>query len=201
MTDTTQNRGTLKEYVNSGRFVRENAQLVNIADIMGDAVDVSKALKVVDLEHSKIHQGYGWNVSIESGSIASAGSLYILFRVVEGNPHLRNYGVTVSDAPVHVRLFEAPTVTATGSAVTVRNRKRSATDVNGIEVYTGATVTADGTLLETDLLPSGGNKTGGNTGSFYEEWILDEADYVLKITNGSNNSITAVINAFWYTTT
>lgn len=201
MTDITQNRGTLKEYPASGRFIRENANFVNLADIMGDAVDVSKALKVIDLEHSKIHQGEGWNVSIESGSIASAGSLYILFRVVEGNPHLRSYGVTVSDSPVTIRLFEAPTVTATGTEVPVRNRKRSATDVNGIEVYTGPTVTADGTLLETDLLPSGGNKVGGNTGSFYEEWILEEGDYVLKITNGSNNAITAVINAFWYTTT
>jgi hypothetical protein len=201
MTDTTQNRGTLKEYPNSGRFVRENANFINLADIMGDAVDVSKALKVIDLEHSKIHQGYGWNVSIESGSISSAASFYVLFRVTDGSPHLRSYGVTVSDAPVTVRLFENPTVTATGAEAAIRNRKRSATDVNGIEVYTGPTVTADGTLLETDLLPSGGNKVGGNTGSFYEEWILEEGDYVLKITNGSNNTITAVINAFWYTTT
>jgi len=201
MTDATQNRGVLKEHTNSGRFVRENAQLVNLADIMGDAADVSKALKVIDIEHSKIHQGHGWNVSIESGSIAAAASFYILFRVTDGNPHLRNYGVIISDAPATVRLFEAPTVTAAGTEVAIRNRKRSATDVNGIDVYTGPTVTADGTRLETTFLPTGGNKAGGNTGSFYEEWILEVGDYVLKITNGSNNAITSVINAFWYTTT
>jgi hypothetical protein len=198
MTDAVQNRGVLKEHTNSGRFVRENAELVNLADILADAQDISRALKLISLEHSKIHQGEGWEVSIESGNIGAGASLYILFRVNEGRPHLRSYGVTVSDSPVTIRLFEAPTVTATGTEQQPRNRNRAESDQNGVQVFVGPTITADGTRLETDFLPPGGNKIGGSAGSFYEEWILNEDDYILKITNNSNNTITAVINAFWY---
>ena len=198
MTDATQNRGVLKEHTNSGRFVRENAELVNLADIMGNAVDVSGALISMNLEHSKIHQGYGWNISIESPSIAAAASYYILFRVVSGVAHLRSYDVSVSEGPAIVRLFESPTITAVGTAVNIRNRNRAASDENGVDVYTEPTVTADGTRLETDFIPSDGNKSGGSAGSFYEEWVLNQTDYILKITNNNNIAITAVINAFWY---
>lgn len=182
----------------SGIAFRDDGSVLSWPDVIANATDISGAIIQVNLEHSKIHQGKGWNVNIEIASIASLASHYILFRVVTGNPHLRAYGVTVSDSPVTIRLYDGPTVTTLGTESPPRNRKRSASDNNGVLVYSGSTISNDGTLLETDYLPTGGNKSGGNAASFYEEWILEPGDYALKITNGSNNSIEAYAHAFWY---
>lgn len=193
MSDDGRNRAVM-----GGKVFRDDMSVLSWPDTLTNATDVSGALIQVTLEHSKIHQGKGWNVNIEIPAIASGASHYILFRVISGNPHLRTYGVTVSDGPAMLRLYDAPTVTTVGSEAPPRNRKRSASDTNGVLVYSGSTISNDGALLETDYLPSGGNKTGGNAESFYEEWILNEGDYALKITNGSNNSIEAYAHAFWY---
>ena len=193
MSDDGRNRAVM-----GGKVFRNDLSVLSWPDTLTNATDASGALISMNLEHSKIHQGYGWNISIESSSIASAESYYILFRVVSGVAHLRSYDVSVSEGPAIVRLFESPTITAVGTAVNIRNRNRAASDENGVDVYTEPTVTADGTRLETDFIPSDGNKSGGSAGSFYEEWVLNQTDYILKITNNNNNAITAVINAFWY---
>jgi len=184
--------------VMGGKVYRNNLSVMSWPDLLTNATDISGAFIQIGLEHSKIHQGKGWEVSIEAGSIGAGASYNVLFKVIEGRPHLRQYSVAVSDGPVTVRLFEAPTVTANGTEASPRNRNRAESDINGVQVFTGPTITADGTRLETSFLPALGNKVGGNVGSFYEEWILNEANYLLRITNGSNSSVTAVINAFWY---
>jgi hypothetical protein len=193
MSDDGRNRA-----VGGGKVFRNDLSVLSWPDTLTNATDVSKAIIVIELEHSKIHQGKGWEISIEAGTIGAGASFNVLYKINEGRPHLRNYSVTVSDGPVTVRLFEAPTVTANGTEVSPRNRNRAESDINGVQVFTGPTITADGTRLETTFLPALGNKVGGNVDSAYEEWILNEEYYLLRITNGSNSSITAVINAFWY---
>lgn len=193
MSDDGRNRA-----VGGGKVFRNDLSVLSWPDTITNATDVSKAIIVIELEHSKIHQGKGWEVSIEAGSIGAGASFNVLYKINEGRPHLRNYSVAVSDGPVTVRLFEEPTVTANGTEVTPRNRNRAESDINGVQVFTGPTLTADGTRLETTFLPALGNKVGGNVNSAYEEWILNDEYYLLRITNGSNSSITAVINAFWY---
>lgn len=185
----------------SGRVVAESGEIINLATLLDNASDLSGALINISLEHSKIHQGIGWEVSIETGNIASGTNYYILFRTAAGyRPHLRSYDFIATDAPITIRLFESPTTSTNGDNVIARNRNRNYTDTNGVTVYTQPTVTNDGTLLETDYLASAGNKIGGNAGSFYEEWVLKPStDYVVKITNGSNNTVTGFFNAFWYT--
>jgi hypothetical protein len=193
MSDDGRNRAVM-----GGKVFRDDLSVLSWPDLLTNAADASGALITINLEHSKIHQGKGWNVSIETGSIAAGANYDVLFKVLEGNPHLRQYSVTATETPATIRLYENPTVTADGTQQAMRNRKRSASDLNGVEVYIGSTITDVGTRLETDLLPTAGNKVGGNIGSFYEEWILDEGYYLLRVTNGSNSTMTAVINAFWY---
>ena len=185
----------------SGRVVAESGEIINLATLLDNAADISGALITISVEHSKIHQGVGWEVSIETGNITSGSSYYVLFRTAAGyRPHLRSYEFTATDAPITIRLFESPTTSADGAAATARNRNRNQSDTNGISVFTQPTVTNDGTRLETDYLAAAGNKAGGNAGSFYEEWVLKPAtDYLIKITNGSNNTVTGFFNAFWYT--
>jgi hypothetical protein len=193
MSDDGRNRAVM-----GGKVFRQDLSVLSWPDLLTNATDISGAIIQINLEHSKIHKGNGWEVSIETGSISQGANFDVLFKVNEGRPHLRQYGATVSDSPATIRLYEAPTVTADGTEQTTRNRNRSQSDLNGVQVYTGPTVTGTGTRLETVSIPSGGNKIGGNIGSFYEEWILNEGMYLLRLTNGSNSSITAVINAFWY---
>lgn len=185
----------------SGRVIAESGEVVNFATALLNATDISGALITITVEHSKIHQGKGWEVSIETGNISSGASYYVLFKTSDGyRPHLRSYEITATDSPITIRLFEGSTVSADGTAVTARNRNRNQSDNNGVSVFYQPIVTAEGTRLETDYIASGGNKIGGNAGSFYEEWILKPStNYLMKITNGSNNTVEAFFNAFWYT--
>lgn len=185
----------------SGRVIAESGEVVNFATALLNATDISNAIITITLEHSKIHQGEGWEVSIETGSIASGASYYVLFKTSEGyRPHLRSYEVTATDSPTTIRLFEGATVSADGTAASARNRNRNESDVNGVSVFVQPTVTDEGTRLETDFIPTAGNKAGGNAGSFYEEFVLrPSTNYLIKITNGSNNTVNAFFNAFWYT--
>lgn len=185
----------------SGRVIAESGEVVNFATALLNATDISGALITITVEHSKIHQGEGWEVSVETGNISSGASYYVLFKTSAGyRPHLRSYEITATDSPITIRLFEGSTVSADGTAVTARNRNRNQSDNNGVSVFYQPTVTAEGTRLETDYIASGGNKIGGNAGSFYEEWILKPStNYLIKITNGSNNTVEAFFNAFWYT--
>lgn len=185
----------------SGRVIAESGEVVNFATALLNATDVSNAIITISLEHSKIHQGEGWEVSIETGDILPGANYYVLFKTSEGyRPHLRSYEVTATDSPVVIRLFENAEVSTNGSAVSSKNRNRNESDVNGVSVFSQPAVTNEGTRLETDFITSGGNKIGGNAGSFYEEWIMKPStNYLIKITNNSNNTIKAFINAFWYT--
>ena len=184
--------------VMGGKVYRNNLSVLSWPDLLTNATDISGGIITITLEHNKIHKGEGWNVSIETGSISAGANYDVLFKVLTGYPHLRQYSITATEAPTTIRLYESPTVTAEGTIQPSRNRNRLQTDTNGVEVYTGPTITGVGTRLETDLLPSAGNKIGGNVGSFYEEWILKEQYYLLRVSNGSNSTMTAVINAFWY---
>ena len=70
----------------SGRVIAESGEVVNFATALLNATDISNAIITITVEHSKIHQGEGWEISIETGNIASGASYYVLFKTSDKLP-------------------------------------------------------------------------------------------------------------------
>ena len=81
-------------------------------------------------------------------------------------------------------IYEDPTTTADGAAATARNRLRSSSATPNMLIFTGPTVTVDGTEL-TAIYMSGGSgpHAGGGGGDSGDEWVLDAGDYLVRVEN------------------
>jgi len=156
------------------------------------------AKDILTLEHEKFNQ-WGWvqvitphHQSIHDGNIYSHNNLYTLaaganldfYLVIDPSKTLDIHRLLVDAdiAPVMVYMYEGPTITAPGTAVTVNNRNRSSPNVFTSALTRGPTVTAVGTRLATGLV-TGGKFSGGGGGSENEWELLSAATYLIRITN------------------
>jgi hypothetical protein len=154
----------------------------------------------IDFEHQRVHEGRAFIASNLISGIASGGSYKLLIKNTNGEtPHLRVYEFESTGGPLDVLLYKNPTVTDNGTLETNHNKNQTSTNTSSIEVYKGTTTSADGTLLETKLIPSGGNKVGGLATNAGGEWILEEAtDYLFVINNDDNSAVDVSFYFFWY---
>lgn len=172
----------------TGRMINEESEIHNVVDNYG-------SLRTIDIDHSSIHDGESFTYS-GVGSVVAGDTLYFLGRMGDITTHLHAFYVKADQAPITVELFEAPTVTATGTQETVVNRNRQLLTAPLTEVYTGATVTADGTLLIADIML--GVQKDVNSDELDGHWVLKKnTDYVFKITNGSAQDANIVAGFNW----
>ena len=153
----------------------------------------------IDLEQHQIHEGETYQYTQFTGSVTANNTLDFLMivpttAVTIRCPHLVVEFVT--DAQVSVFLYEAPTTTANGTALTVYNRNRNSANTPLATVYSGPTVTAVGTLLDVELAGSGQKVGGESRGGL--EWILkSNTKYLIRRVIGTN-SATVVFKIKWY---
>jgi len=95
-----------------------------------------------------------------------------------------------AEGKAYLKLFEAPTTSANGVAVTISNNNRAtAVPTTTVGIFKGPTKSADGTLLYEGLVPGGtGNKTVGGSSSGLvrggAEWVLAKGvKYLVTIEN------------------
>lgn len=169
----------------TGRMVNEEDEIHNVVDDFG-------SLKVVGREHSAVHEGLSFNYSASASGIATNAVVRFLGRTGDITSHLWSFFVSVDQAPMIVEFFEAPTVTADGTAQTALNRNRQSTATPLMQVFANPTVSADGTkLFESRIF---GDQKTVTSETLEGEWLLKKnTDYMFKITNLSNQ--TANLNA------
>lgn len=163
----------------TGRMVNEEDEIHNVVDDYG-------SLKTIGIEHTSVHDGTAWVYTGES-TITAATSVYFLGRTGNLTVHLLDFYIKADSAPILVEFFEAATVTVDGSPQTPVNRNRQITASPTIQVFAGATVTADGTKLFSGKILGTQQTVSGD--DFEGEWLLKKnTDYVFKITNQSVQS-------------
>jgi len=90
-----------------------------------------------------------------------------------------------------VELFEAPTTSANGTALTSRNNDRNSSNTATTLFYYDPTVTGDGTRIDVDVIGSdGANPVGADGGDMSRdmEWLLKRnTAYLIKFTAGTDN--------------
>lgn len=162
----------------------------------------TKDLAIIQHAHEEIHAGVHFKASdLVTGLGGSVTQLYLLKTPPSKEIHLL---VVISSAPgVTVTIFEAPTVTANGSAVNPRNSNRNFNDNSAtLQVFKSPSVNANGTQLETEEIGSG-TASGKFNGATSND--RNEAEIVLKkntaylisiVTLSANTDITTKL--FWY---
>jgi len=186
----------------SSLIVSETAPvLTEIVDTNGDSViePYSGAVITIESEHARIHQGKGFQLSNKITGLLSTESHYFL--IDPSTPiHWRDYKFLTDGAPVDIELFENPTITANGTALTPLNRNRLSATVSTSAVYANPTVTSDGDRLYIDgIVGSGDKKSTGSTEGIAGEWIIDGGNtYLLKLTNNDTVTINYIYQFFWY---
>jgi hypothetical protein len=154
----------------------------------------------IDASHVMIHQGRSFHASHIYSAIAAAASAELLIQTgssAEGHLTVRIGATGQSE----VELFEASTFSAAGTAITVRNRKRSKGDgAEDLTVTHTPTITGAGNRIEGAVIPGGsGNFASGGSASARLEWELNEnTNYLVRITNTSASAEDISIGVNWY---
>jgi len=178
-----------------------NPMPVNLVDANGLSIieTYSKALTTIESEHARIHQGKAFQLSDKVTGLLATGSHYFL--IDPTTPiHWRDYKFLTDGAPVDIELFENPTVTDNGTALTPLNRNRLSATVSAASIYSGPTVTDDGARIYIDgIVGTGDKKSTGSTEGIAGEWIVDGGNtYLLKLTNNGAVTISYIYQFFWY---
>lgn len=180
-----------------------NIRAVNLYDANGTpfVLDKSGNIKVVNELQNAIHDGLAFSYSMNAVGLANNGTVSMLLRTGAKQVHFDGLSLDVSQAPVSLLLYEAPTVTTTGTLQATRGRNRINTNVSVMTVYLTPTVSSAGLLLDTQLIvtASQGNSKVAGTAEVDEGWVFKaNTDYYILMTNSSGAAINYNTQLTWH---
>ncbi len=139
----------------------------------------------ITLSERSVLDGQVFTSSLLDAALADDGTLEVLIITPAGGTiTLRALGVVSGIG--EIELFEGTTVSGNGSGLTEVNHNRVGTPkVTTCTVFSGPTITLDGTLLHHDFIPAAGS--GLITG--IDPFVLEQAtNYLLRVTNLSGGA-------------
>jgi hypothetical protein len=155
-----------------------------LIDVIGASVDVDEIHYLTDSGLYFFFQDYATGI----GNGSSRDILVITANNGKGI-HCRFNFATLGGT---YNLYESPTTTANGTAISVLNRNRTSSNVASLAAYSVPTVTAVGTLLATCLLGSTSRSSTADYLNSNEQMILKpNTKYLIRFnsTSGSNISV------------
>jgi hypothetical protein len=163
---------------------------------------VTRSMPSITTDHEYIHEGGFFEVG-HRFTMNAAGTAFLLLKTPAVKyVHYRNEKISTSGDKLTVELFEGPTITLAGTAITPVNHRRIHLVASDMVVQHTPTVGAEGTLLATSYLGGGtgqGQARAGDILTEQNEWVLKRGtDYLIKLTNGSAAQNIVQINPIWY---
>lgn len=187
----------------TGRFLKEDSTYVNIADSIVGMLDKTGGLKAINELQSAIHDGMAFGIS-QHGTISAGVTLVMLGVTGNLQVHFDGFICDISQGNFLLELYEAPTVTTLGTLQATRRRNRSNTNVSQMLIYSGGTVSANGTLIMDDLLLNigqGSNIVSGNA-SIDDGFVLKaNTTYMIKLTNQASSTTSYNAKFVWHEST
>lgn len=164
------------------------------------------ALKMLSVEHERIHSGNAWLHSEEHNNLASEANLDHVIVPNSGGSidlHLRHVGFNVTEGPGGVHVYENPyiNVNSAGTDVTsaFQNRNRRATNERGFIAYENPYIDANslGTQIDYALIEAtagGPIKAAGGDAEVLAEVILDNTKpYLVRYTNHAPTNVASYV--------
>lgn len=161
---------------------------------------VTGGVRVIDTDHSAIHNGEAYIVNRNSENVADAGSL--VFEIITPANlyvHMRLASVWPSAGLARFESIEAPTLTTGTTAVipVALNRNDGA---SAVIIKSDPTGISGGTTLRNVMFGGGGPGTGSGGGlGFGAEFVLKPSTtYLARLTNLSGGLADMTLGLFWY---
>ena len=140
---------------------------------------------VITHEHQLVHEGKFFSVGHADAAAAASADIEVLV-AAGANTDIHTYIKMIAGADARLDVFEAPTVTAAGTAITPQNHNRGSANTCDCTVTHTPTLSADGTQIWQEYLPggSGGNSPGAVQHVGSEQMIMAAGEtYLFRLTN------------------
>lgn len=151
--------------------------------------------------NSGVHKGVGYSISGYDPALPNASSVIFFGMTNTKNVHFLGLDVTASAGGWLIELYEAPTVTTNGMLQSPTNMNFQSTNVNGMTVYSGGTVSVNGVLKlskHIHALGTGSANRVDTEGSIKAGMILKRnTTYMFKITNNSGSTNAYEVHLQW----
>jgi len=151
------------------------------------------------IEHQMGHQGKTFIADIDYGASVGTAISNVLIRTNDATVHLRKVTSYCSGGQLIVKLFENPTLTTSGTGLSVicSNRHPEEITTNVAYAFTAAVASANGTLLATNY-NFGKADSGDLQNEGVPEFILKpNANYMISVEHSGATSYVAMSVA-WY---
>lgn len=153
-------------------------------------------LVFIDSVHQNIHDGLFFSAGANNLTLGNGASLDVLFRVAT-SAHIVITIAVGGDATFQG--YKDAVASVEGAAITPVNRNFFSPTVATSSVFSGPTLTSPGDLRAEQLIIGGsGGQAAGGESTFFLEWLLSPADYLIRLTNDSGQVRRAQILLDWY---
>lgn len=152
-------------------------------------VDTLGYLCIMEAEHHKVHEEKFYTVSDYDSSVDTGTPKYWHIKTPDTSLRAHLKILVSTDTGGLIELFENPTTSADGAALTAYNNDRNSGNTSSFSFYKDPTVSADGTSIEISRIGAGRDKRLGGTARQPSEIILRQNEqYLVKITPDSNGA-------------
>lgn len=163
---------------------------------------------VITHEHVLVHEGEFFQTCVLNTSVANTSAIQLLIQCAASKSvHL--YVKLVAGGDALFQMYEGPTFSAAGDALTAHNHNRVSSKTASGVFTSSPTVSDNGTLMCQEFLAGGTGQGNGATpgavqGLATEQYVLSPGeDYLLKLTNnaGSNQPLQIIVAFYEVSTT
>jgi len=179
----------------------DGRQYVIIGDGTNDIeIDpVIGGLLVTPIEHNLVSDGVVFSCFYSYLLVASATSKWLHVKVPATHKcHIR--WRFMSEAKIDYYIYEHPTLTADGTALTEFDMNRETANASNVEVFHTPTITAVGTMIDNGMIGTSGFlfDSGGSV-SPMEDWLFKPSEsYLIGANNNDAGAKDIVIQLIWW---
>lgn len=170
------------------------------SDSVGISADSSmdsstRSLSIIEYDHREIHSGYAFTLSSSSAVLGSGNTFNILIMTSSSSKLLHLINESEATGEGEIALIENPTITSSGTATTIFNRRRPSSITSNATGYVNCSFTG-GTILRSFRVGAG-KSTGGSSRSASERILSPSTPYVIQFTSRATG-VYIELKSDWY---
>lgn len=168
-------------------------------------VDSGNRVVTTEIDHDNIHLGKDFKSWVNFGSISAGSSVNILIKTpLTHSIHWRPDNPKPSVDKLRIKIFRSPTIAEDGEGTPLPriNQNDELRIESTVLLFTGPTLTDDGTQIDEDFLPGsvgvGNAKSGSELDQGNEKVLDNDTYYLLRYTNESSSACILNSKFNWY---
>lgn len=178
--------------------VSNNSSYTTYSSAWTDRASLTYAdLNTLTINTDTIIAGIDYSVSADIISLSNGSSAYLMGITDSKKVTYTNFELTSDQGDIAIELYEGATTTANGTALNTYDLNRINDSTATMLVYASPTVSVEGTKLQKTVLADTNKKIGGSADTGAQWKFKTATKYLLKITNNSGSTANLTGTFFW----